>query len=75
MARGQKLMGKIDQTLEADMAWESLHGPHIVPKKYVPPVLSGASDDRQPGGGYDSIYDIEIDGVDPKVSSKDELKA
>ncbi len=29
----------MDQALDADVAWEALHGPHTVPKKYVPPFL------------------------------------
>ena len=40
LARGEKLRKQMDQALEADDAWEALHGPHAVPKKYVPPFLS-----------------------------------
>jgi hypothetical protein len=35
--RGHKLREQMDQALDSDIAWESLHGPHIIPKKYVPP--------------------------------------
>jgi hypothetical protein len=29
----------MDQALDSDAAWEALHGPHVVPKKYIPPFL------------------------------------
>lgn len=45
-----------------DNAWEKLHGPHEVPKKYVPPFLR--NDERQNAGRADHIdqlYELEIE--------------
>lgn len=43
--RAKRLKGKMEEAI-GDNAWEKLHGPHEVPKKYVPPFLRG--DDRPP---------------------------
>ena len=45
-----------------DNAWEKLHGPHEVPKKYVPPFLR--NDERQNAGRVDQmdqLYELEIE--------------
>jgi len=36
--RAKRLKGKMEEAI-GDNAWEKLHGPHEVPKKYVPPFL------------------------------------
>jgi hypothetical protein len=52
----------MDQALNQDLAWEALHGPHAVPKKYVPPFQQKSKEDDS-----DRIYEIEVEGVDSKV--------
>jgi hypothetical protein len=51
----------MDQALDADAAWEALHGPHAVPKKYVPPFLSEKQEERK-DDEIDRIYELEIEG-------------
>lgn len=29
----------MDQALDADRAWEQIHGDHAIPKTYVPPFM------------------------------------
>ena len=36
--RGKRLKDRMEEAI-GDDAWEKLHGPHEVPKKYVPPFL------------------------------------
>ena len=36
--RAKRLKGKMEEAI-GDDAWEKLHGPNEVPKKYVPPFL------------------------------------
>jgi hypothetical protein len=63
LARGERLRNQMDQALDADDAWESLHGKHLVPKKYVPPFLAGTKE--APASGVsdeiDRLYELEIE--------------
>ena len=59
LARGQKLRDQMDQALDSDMAWQSIHGPHIVPKKYVPPFLSKGREGHDEES--DRMYELEFD--------------
>jgi hypothetical protein len=45
MDRGQKLKKMMENALDSGNAWEQLHGPHIPPKKYVPPFLESTQHD------------------------------
>lgn len=59
----------MDQALDTGNAWESLHGQHAVPKKYVPPFLTKKEEDK--GEEIDRIYEIEIEGYDQRALDKD----
>ncbi len=48
--RAKRLKGKMEEAIR-DNAWEKLHGPHKVPKKYVPPFLR--NEERQNAGRVD----------------------
>jgi hypothetical protein len=50
--RAKRLKGKMEEAI-GDNAWEKLHGPHEVPKKYVPPFLR--NDERQNAGRSDHM--------------------
>lgn len=52
----------MDQALDQDEAWNALHGPHIVPKKYVPPFLKP---DPEKKDEMDRLYELEFEGIDP----------
>lgn len=59
--RAKRLKDKMEEAI-GDNAWEKLHGPHEVPKKYVPPFLR--NDERQNAGRADHIdqlYELEIE--------------
>jgi hypothetical protein len=58
----------MNQALQADDAWETLHGKFEVPKKYVPPFLQEERK-QQPLSeeDLDYIYKYEVEGVDPKL--------
>jgi len=49
----------MDQALDADVAWEALHGPHVVPKKYVPPFLQNQP--KHGEEGMDRIFELELE--------------
>ncbi len=51
----------MDQALDADAAWEALHGPHNVPKKYVPPFLTGKVEETKDESEIDRMYELEIE--------------
>jgi|LauGreDrversion4_2_1035121.scaffolds.fasta_scaffold250585_2 hypothetical protein len=61
----------MDQALDADVAWEALHGKHAVPKKYVPPFLK---EEAKPSNSdeIDRLYDLEIER---KFMKKDDKKS
>ena len=45
-----------------DDAWEKLHGPHEIPKKYIPPFLQDEPKEEEPTSNpLDNIYELEID--------------
>ena len=48
------------------MAWETLHGVHEVPKKYVPPFVKDQAQDN-----LDCIYEIEAEGYELKEEAKE----
>lgn len=41
----------MDEALEADKAWEDLHGPHTIAKKYVPPFSTDEMDQFEKENG------------------------
>jgi hypothetical protein len=51
LARGTRLRDQMDEALEADRAWEDLHGPHTIAKKYVPPFSTDELDQFEKGNG------------------------
>ena len=54
----------MNDAMQQDNAWETLHGPHAVPKKYVPPFL--LEENKRSAidlDELDNVYDIEIEGV------------
>jgi len=61
------------QALDADVAWEALHGKHAVPKKYVPPFLAGAKEEAKAAASeeIDRLYELEIER---KFMKKDDKK-
>jgi len=51
----------MDEAIGED-AWEKLHGPHEIPKKYIPPFLQEeARDEELISDPLDNIYELEID--------------
>lgn len=64
----------MDQALDADAAWEAIHGPHAVPKKYVPPFLN--KQEERKDEEIDRLYELEIErkfatsGKDSKGNNK-----
>jgi hypothetical protein len=51
----------MDEAIGED-AWEKLHGPHEIPKKYIPPFLQEEPKDEEPANDpLDNIYELEID--------------
>ena len=38
LQRGKRLQSRMDEAM-GDDAWEKLHGPNEIPKRYVPPFL------------------------------------
>jgi hypothetical protein len=44
LARGVRLKAQMDEAIDADNAWEELHGPHAIAKKYVPPFMRDDAD-------------------------------
>jgi len=60
--------------LDSDVAWEALHGPHVVPKKYIPPFLAAKKvepKDPVDSEEIDRLYELEIER---KFMKKDEKK-
>jgi hypothetical protein len=53
----------MDQALDSGDAWESLHGKHNVPKKYVPPFLAGGKEEAKISNSdeIDRLYELEIE--------------
>jgi hypothetical protein len=68
IARGQRLKEQMDQALDSNSAWESLHGAHHVPKRYVPPFQQRGVEETKDEN--DRIYEIEIEGFDQKTLDK-----
>lgn len=59
--RAKRLKGKMEEAI-GDNAWEKLHGPHEVPKKYVPPFLRNDQPQADHRGDHmDNLYELEID--------------
>jgi hypothetical protein len=44
-----------------DNAWEKLHGPHAVPKKYENPFTASRLPAKEEATNYDHIYNMEIE--------------
>ena len=74
LARGMKLRNQMDEALDSDAAWEALHGPHAVPKKYVPPFLAGREETKRPEDEHDRILELEIEASDPRNVEKGALE-
>jgi len=72
--RGENLRKQMNQVLEKDKAWETIHGVHEVPKKYVPPFLQESQNESD---DLDNIYAYELDGEEsgkPSGRGKEEAK-
>ncbi|CDW78943.1 c2 domain-containing protein 3 [Stylonychia lemnae] len=70
-ARGEKLRQQMNQALDSDNAWETLHGTHQVPKRYIPPFLQEEQKKAQMNDDeLDNIYAIEIEGYNLRESQE-----
>ena len=58
----------MDQALDSNLAWESIHGQHEVSKKYVPPFLR--EEEKKGDDHLDHIYELEIDGYELRESKE-----
>ena len=77
MERGQRLKERMNEAIGED-AWTKLHGPHEIPKKYVPPFLREddskkrkEQDASAEQARMDNIYEMEIEAALAKNMSKD----
>ena len=79
--RGQRLKNRMDEAIGED-AWTKLHGPHEIPKKYVPPFLQQNNQKKrseQEAGAeqarMDNLYEMEIEAaLDNKQKSGEKTK-
>ena len=60
----------MDQALDSGVAWEALHGPHAIPKRYIPPFEStkGNEDQRRGQEDIDRLYELEYEQQDPQIA-------
>ena len=69
LQRGKRLQSRMDEAM-GDDAWEKLHGPNEIPKRYVPPFLQDnnaaankKSEDfkKREEERMENLYSIEIE--------------
>ncbi len=61
----------MEQALTQNISWEAIHGPHQVPKQYVPPFLQQEEEKKKnPADELDNLYEIEIEGYDLRESKE-----
>ena len=68
MDRGHRLKERMNDAIGED-AWTKLHGPHEIPKKYVPPFLQNDDSKKREQEAksaqdhMDNLYELEIEAA------------